>query len=123
MYIAINAQAAVKSGEIVFETKPVSVEGCTYEFSQQNTTLPTSQDDSLGFQLYHISYLYFSVLGTLITIIVSTIVSMFMGFRNPTEIEPKLLAPCLRKYFKRKQEYEIVKEKYTVTHEFIEQNN
>lgn len=112
MYIAINAQAAVRSGELTFETKPVSVEGCDYEFtnSQINKTLH-SNENSNGFQLHHISYLYFSVLGTLITIGISIIVSMLMGFRDPAEIDPKLLAPCLRKYFKRKQDYKIVEQK------------
>jgi hypothetical protein len=31
-WICLGTQAAIASGDISFETKPVSVEGCTYSF-------------------------------------------------------------------------------------------
>jgi len=31
-WVCLGTQAAIAAGEITFETKPVSVEGCTYDF-------------------------------------------------------------------------------------------
>lgn len=31
-WVCLGTQAALAAGEIMFETKPVSVEGCTYDF-------------------------------------------------------------------------------------------
>jgi insulin-like growth factor 2 mRNA-binding protein 1 len=31
-WVCLGTQAAIAAGEIRFETKPVSVEGCTYDF-------------------------------------------------------------------------------------------
>lgn len=31
-WVCLGTQAALAAGEITFETKPVSVEGCTYDF-------------------------------------------------------------------------------------------
>jgi hypothetical protein len=31
-WVCLGTQAAIASGDIHFETKPVSVEGCTYDF-------------------------------------------------------------------------------------------
>jgi hypothetical protein len=31
-WVCLGTQTALAAGEIIFETKPVSVEGCTYDF-------------------------------------------------------------------------------------------
>jgi len=47
-WLCLSAQLAINSGEITFEAKPVSVEGCDYEFdrdilSPANTTIPITE--------------------------------------------------------------------------------
>jgi hypothetical protein len=31
-WVCLGTQAAIAAGDITFETKPISVEGCTYDF-------------------------------------------------------------------------------------------
>lgn len=98
MYVAVRAQIDISSGELSFITKPSSVEGCTYSFAEKNTTASFATSEG-PFQLHHISYLYYSFLGTLITVVVGFIVTIIDGDTDPTTVELKLLAPFMRKYF------------------------
>ena len=99
-YISVKAQTASQNGELIFETKPFSVEGCDYEFTTIHKNITLQENNvSDGFSLHHISYLYFSIFGTSITVLVSFIISLLMGFEKPSKIDSKLLAPCIRKYF------------------------
>lgn len=41
-WICLGTQAAIASGDINFDTKPVSVEGCTYSFVTPATSLINS---------------------------------------------------------------------------------
>lgn len=113
----MQAQTSSQDGELVFETKPVSTEGCTYEYyrNQPNVTLKETSDEE--FHLHHISYLYYSVLGTIITIVIAFIISLFVGFKNSSDIDSKLLAPCIRNYFL-KPDFEMSVKNVSVKHEF-----
>ena len=126
IYVSLKADAAPPISHILSETKPVSIEGCLYEFQRddQNITLSMSHlEDSEGFELHQISYLYFSVIGTALTIGVAFIISLFTGLKNPLEIDQILLAPCIRKYFKT-NEYQLTAINDTLTkHSFDSSNN
>lgn len=102
MYIAIRGQAAQASGELVYAIKSTSVEGCSYSFFTENSTMPLdmglSKPDS--FQLHHISFYYYSFLGTLVTIIIGYVVTLLDNDTDPSLVDLNLVAPFLRKYFK-----------------------
>lgn len=111
-WICARAQAAIQAGELVFPTKPVDTQGCGYIFMAEEplnmlgineTSVPTAanviQTES-EFAIYHISYLWYTLLGAIITITVSLIVSTVSGFNDPREMDPKLFAPCIRKLLK-----------------------
>lgn len=123
LIISLQAQTASQDGEIVFKTKPVSTEGCTYEFIREELNITLQEPHNEDFHLHHISYLYYSVLGTIITVLIAFIVSLFVGLRDPAEVDSKLLAPCVRNYFKSNPQYEMTVQKVSVTHEFNDQNN
>lgn len=99
MYIALRAQAAQATGELSYEVKPTSVTGCNYNFMSKNVTNfePVPEPDS--FQLHHISFYYYSFLGTIVTIVVAFIVSLICGETDTSSVDLKLLAPCMRKFF------------------------
>jgi len=47
-WLCLSAQLAINSGEMQFESKPVSVEGCDYEFDRDlvtpaNVTIPLTE--------------------------------------------------------------------------------
>lgn len=98
MYIAMRAQAAQASGELVHETKPTSIAGCGYSFDAVNSSFSIVNTDK-SFQLHHISYFYFSIFASATTVIVAYIATLIERDSDPTTVDPKLLAPFMRKFF------------------------
>lgn len=106
-WICAKAQSAIASGELSFVTKPVDTHGCGYIFMAEQplsmlaingTDAPILEEVAEPeFAIYHISYLWYTLLGALITIAVSTIVAALSGFNDPRNMDPKLFAPCVRK--------------------------
>jgi hypothetical protein len=99
-YVCLRAQTAILLGEIVFPTKPVSTAGCTYSFANSTASvlhLTINPEKSL----HHVSYMYYSLLGILISVVIGVLVSFLTGMNDPTDIDSRLLAPFLRKYFKK----------------------
>lgn len=104
MYISIKAQAEIAAGYLVIESKPLTTEGCTYDFISKSSNISTpileaDQEKSL----YNLSYLYYTIFGAIITCLIALIYSMIFGFRDPDTVDPALLAPFLRRYFKPKE--------------------
>lgn len=60
---------------------------------------PNTTDDP-NFAIYRISYMWYTLLGALITIAVAAIVSFITGFNNPREMDAKLFAPFIRKWLR-----------------------
>lgn len=109
-WICFEAQRAISTGELYFPTKEISTKGCTYHFvaeeamsmlAMNETSIPMQNEPSAaGFQIYHISYLWYTLVGSAICIIVSLIASFCMGPNKPSELNPNLLAPFVRKLIK-----------------------
>lgn len=109
-WICARAQAAIQSGELSFATKPVDTQGCDYIFMAQEplsmlaingTDMPILKESiESEFAIYHISYLWYTLFGALITIAVSVIVSFISGFNDPRKMDAKLFAPFIRKVLK-----------------------
>ena len=102
-YITFRAQAEIATGAILFPTKPMSIEGCTYDFDHAfvNTTSSTP-DVAHEKSLHNLSYLYYTAFGAVITTIISLSFSFIVGLRDPHSVDPKLLAPFIRKFFANK---------------------
>lgn len=97
VYIVIRSQLDMATGLIKYDTKVTSVEGCSYNFTlTQQAHFPVA---SLEKEFHHISYLYYLPLGAIITCMASFILSFLFGFDDPNNVDPRLLAPCMRKYF------------------------
>lgn len=108
-WICARAQAAISTGELSFVTKPVDTKGCGYIFiaDEPLNMLAINQTDSVlvdthifeepEFAIYHISYIWYTLFGALITITVATIVSAISGFNDPVKMDPKLFAPFVRR--------------------------
>lgn len=111
-WLCFSAQRAITTGELKFDSKVVSTSGCTYHFIAEEamsmlainetttTTALPAEIEASGFQIYHISYLWYTLVGSSICIIVSLITSYFIGPNRPAELNPKLLAPFVRKLIK-----------------------
>ena len=134
MLIVFKAQTEMALGNMQFEYKPLSVSGCGYNFTLSDettfenlttTTAPTTEEPD-NKQIYHISYLYYTLLGSLIVVTTSFILSFVFGFEDPTEVDSRLLAPFLRKYFhskSNKQQFTSTNGKNIVVHNFDSKEN
>lgn len=110
-WLCFRAQRAIATGELKFAKKVVSTSGCSYHFEAAeamsmlalNETTPTIipvEVEPAGFQIYQISYLWYTLVGSAICIIVSLIASYVIGPNKPSELNPNLLAPFVRKLIK-----------------------
>lgn len=103
-WICFKAQKDISSGKLSFDTKIVSTNGCHYSFISDipihyNTT-STAEPEPEGFKIYHMSYLWYTLVGASITIIISFIVSFLTIPNRPEDIDLKYLSPCIRKFIK-----------------------
>ncbi|XP_036675380.3 sodium-coupled monocarboxylate transporter 1 isoform X3 [Drosophila suzukii] len=104
-WLSITAQIAINSGEIHSPEKPVSIEGCDYEFDRSlvtpaNVTLLGAETPSLSFaeQLYHISFLFYTVMGGTVGVIAGHLAGFIFGRNKAGDIEDDLLSPCIRRF-------------------------
>uniref|UniRef100_A0A1B0A1P5 Sodium-coupled monocarboxylate transporter 1 n=1 Tax=Glossina pallidipes TaxID=7398 RepID=A0A1B0A1P5_GLOPL len=103
-WISLNAQWAIASGAIKYETKPLTVEHCNYEYgeallgSTHNLTISAAGKEDI-FPLYRVSYMWYTALGALITILMSGACGCVFGSNDPRKVDPTLLAPSIRKFF------------------------
>lgn len=104
--LVFKAQAEIALGNIKFDTKPLVTDGCTYNFTLTETSsnMPPLSDEDREKHIYDISYLYYTPLGSGMVVIASIILSFIFGFQDPKEVDPRLLAPFMRKYFSKKSE-------------------
>lgn len=110
-WLCFKAQRAIATGELQFATKVVSTAGCSYNFMAEDPMNMLSMNESTaapipvamepaGFEIHHISYLWYTLVGSSICIIVSLIASFVIGPNKPCELNPNLLAPFVRKLIK-----------------------
>nr|NP_001138111.1 kin of rumpel, isoform B [Drosophila melanogaster]ACL83567.1 kin of rumpel, isoform B [Drosophila melanogaster] len=113
-WLCLSAQLAINSGEMQFESKPVSVEGCDYEFDRDlvtpaNVTIPLTESGSLSFaqELYHVSFMFYSVMGAAVGVITAHLAGFVFGRNTADDVDIELLSPCIRRF--QKSSYSSVK--------------
>ncbi|XP_058129121.1 sodium-coupled monocarboxylate transporter 1-like [Anopheles ziemanni] len=105
LYMCYKAQYSIATGSRTFDTKPTSVEDCPYEFSYNSTVdIPLETDETIEQvekTIYHMSYMYFTLFGSVVTCLTGTVISLLTKLRTGGDrqepIDPMLLAPCIRK--------------------------
>ncbi|KAJ9575559.1 hypothetical protein L9F63_007567, partial [Diploptera punctata] len=101
-WIAVGAQNALGRGNMKYRPLPTSVEGC----SNFNGTIPempeeTHKLDEDVFVLFRVSFMYYTMMGTFILIVVAVVVSLLTEANDPKNMNPDLYAPFLRNYVMR----------------------
>ena len=99
----------VAQGRLHHPTLPTSINGCPYPLNE--TALPpkphpidTNDQPAIIFQ---ITFMYFFIIGTIITVVVGIISSIILGEVNLTAINPDHITPCMRKFLPKKKYAEI----------------
>ncbi|XP_071876026.1 sodium-coupled monocarboxylate transporter 1 isoform X1 [Bombus fervidus] len=107
-WISLSAEAAIASGRIKFDEKPVSTEGCYYSFPQVENLMLLEPPDTIldgdeflpePLALYRLSYLWYTVTGALVTMTIGLVVSLISS-EKVEKLDPMLLAPFIRKLLK-----------------------
>ncbi|XP_076278048.1 sodium-coupled monocarboxylate transporter 1 [Lasioglossum baleicum] len=109
-WISLSAEAAIASGKLKFDEKPVSTEGCYYTFPQvENLMIFLPPDNILNegednllpepLALYRLSYLWYTVTGALVTMSVGLLVSLISS-EDVEKLDPMLVAPVIRRFLK-----------------------
>ncbi|PSN35895.1 hypothetical protein C0J52_18975 [Blattella germanica] len=106
-WIIYKAQEAITDGRFIQPTLPTSIEGCGFNVTLSGRLTNETRDNELTeeaqeeiFILYRISFMYYTVLGLLITIVVAAIVSYFTEPPPPEKLKPALFAPFVRRFLK-----------------------
>nr|CAD7402666.1 unnamed protein product [Timema cristinae] len=101
-WIMMGAQHAIAAGK-KHPHLPTSVAGCdnsTSDWQELETTTKSYsfEYDGSVFFLYRISYLYYTLVGTMTVMIVGGAVSYFTGPKVPCKMDKRLFAPFLHKW-------------------------
>ncbi|KAF7405538.1 sodium-coupled monocarboxylate transporter 1-like [Vespula maculifrons] len=105
LWIGLGAQIAIINGQIRLESKLVSTEGCTclndtIPTTIASTDLPEGSKDFEISSVYRTSYLWYSAIGCILTMVVGFVVSLFTGLQNPAELDQDLLSPPIAAIFR-----------------------
>lgn len=96
-WLIFNAQYAIASGNMDFPPKDLASDQCPYSFIPTNSTKMEASDEYI-FPLYKISYMWYTFVGAMFTMLIALICSIFIfGFNKPTDVSPELITPLLRK--------------------------
>lgn len=80
---------------------PTSIENCPFPLNstllESTTPLPLAHEDE-PMLIFKISFLYLILTGTLITVIVGSIISLIISESDSSEVDPRYIAPFLRRY-------------------------
>ncbi|KAG4078241.1 hypothetical protein HA402_011313 [Bradysia odoriphaga] len=113
----IYAQHDIATGVLKFSRKPLSTDGCNYSFtSVVELTNSTLLVDDVGstFRIHHMSYLFYTLFGGVITIIVGSVTSLIWKEKTEGDVNPMLFSPFVRKFIT----FEEVDRRSCVTHSF-----
>ncbi|XP_059608036.1 sodium-coupled monocarboxylate transporter 1-like [Phlebotomus argentipes] len=93
-WISFSAQTAIAAGDIVFETKPLSHEGCPDLFNITVNLNETSleAERSYVFPLFRISYLFYIPLGIVTTVTVAFLMRYLTGGNKPGDVDATLIS-------------------------------
>ncbi|XP_043659860.1 sodium-coupled monocarboxylate transporter 1 [Drosophila teissieri] len=109
-WMCVSAQRDLVTGDLVYKRKPYSTMGCNYTFAgepREFASLPldgaSSSSASAPFQLYRISYLYFTLFGALVTIVVALATSLLLRESDLDAVDTRLLSPFVRRWLERRR--------------------
>ncbi|BET00498.1 Sodium:solute symporter family [Nesidiocoris tenuis] len=93
-WIGFGAQVYVfGGGELYHDEKVISTDGCECLNSTATVEQLMGSPHEEALWLYRISYLWYSVIGCLVTVIVGLLVSWATGFEKPSNVDSSYISP------------------------------
>ncbi|XP_015175380.1 PREDICTED: sodium-coupled monocarboxylate transporter 1-like [Polistes dominula] len=97
-WISFGTQAAISNGKIIFPEKPISIDGCIDTLKMTAANMTFIVDNSVReqpFFLYRMSYLWYTWVGFLTSILIGVIVSWITGPNKYKMGDIKLYTPVI----------------------------
>ncbi|XP_068156269.1 LOW QUALITY PROTEIN: sodium-coupled monocarboxylate transporter 2-like [Drosophila tropicalis] len=101
-YVVVRAQIAMFTGQMVFPTKPVSVEECSYDFEfphNWNATTAATPTEGHSRSIHEISFLWYTAIGAVGTVLGSLVATFFYGKQDVRLVDKELISPVLHKFW------------------------
>ncbi|KAF5299819.1 hypothetical protein FQA39_LY11356 [Lamprigera yunnana] len=113
--IAIRTQFYIWNGNILHPTKPLHTYGCNVtniptfiNSTTESTAILESTNEEL-FWLFRISFQYYHLIGTFITVIIGLLVSCITAKKSDPEVNPEYLSPIIHRFLKTNVDQKLVK--------------
>lgn len=99
LWLVGGAQWHTMHGRIKHNSLPTSVDNCSYPWNETlSSTTPTLMNSSEEpMVLFRISFMYYTMIGAAIVIVVGTIASYFFGI-DLENVDPDHITPMIRRY-------------------------
>lgn len=97
-WLVITTRFYHSQGKIPENSLPVSIDGCAYPWNE--TVVPTKEPllpEDIAPQVYHISFLYYTMIGVFCTVVISTITSFILGETDISTVDPDHITPCMQR--------------------------
>lgn len=103
LWMAIGQQVSIMNADIVEVEKVTSTRSCPCMNSTERVDFPPAADDSndaVSF-LYRISFMWYSAIGYLVTVLLGLVVSLLTGMEDPRNLNEDLMSPPVRNLLQR----------------------
>ncbi|KAI4499240.1 hypothetical protein M0802_005500 [Mischocyttarus mexicanus] len=103
-FLAGGSEWYMTNGLIRKITLPLSIHECPYPLNETEVTTrrPLTLDEE-PFAIFKISFMYFTMIGSMITVVVGIIGSYAFGTVDLTQINPDHISPIMRRFLPRKE--------------------
>ena len=96
-WLSFKAQYAIAIGHMEISPKHLVADDCPYSFNATSHIEPQSSSEEI-FPLYEVSYMWYTFLAAMVTVIVTLICSLFFfGWNDPKKVSPELITPVVRR--------------------------
>ncbi|KAK5650870.1 hypothetical protein RI129_001899 [Pyrocoelia pectoralis] len=104
--IIVHSQIYIRNGLIKYVPKPLHTFGCNNTIPKNFTTslftapINTNTVDEQPFWLFKISFQYYDLIGTIISVIVGSVISWLTKRKDDPLVNPEHLSPIVRMFYK-----------------------
>ncbi|XP_063620773.1 sodium-coupled monocarboxylate transporter 1-like [Cydia splendana] len=95
LLVVLAACGGAQLSQVSSHHLPTSVEGCpaSYNLTEAFAVNPANQHEESVFWLFRVSYLWYSGLGSMATVLMGLLVSAITGATDPTQVPIDLISP------------------------------
>ncbi|XP_045785159.1 sodium-coupled monocarboxylate transporter 1 [Maniola jurtina] len=94
LVLVVVAGGGAQFAQVTPVRLPASVDSCPASFNMTSLSIdPTENHDEAVFWLFRVSYLWYSSLGCVATLLIGLVVSLITGVTNPADVPIDLISP------------------------------